>query len=155
LHRLFLAGDDVSDTPSKHTDSESSQRLLLYIEDNAANLALVQVLLERRPDLKLLSATAGYPGIELARAQLPEVIVTDINLPDIDGLALLKVLREDPATARIPVIALSSGAFPRQIEKGLEAGFFRYLTKPFQLPDFMRQLDEALHVSARNATVVS
>lgn len=145
----------MSDTPEKHAESESSQRLLLYIEDNAASRALVQGLLERRPDLKLLSATAGYPGIELARAQLPEVIVTDIHLPDIDGLALLKALREDPATARIPVIALSSDAFPHQIEMGLEAGFFRYLTKPFQLPDFMRQLDEALHVAARNAAVAS
>jgi CheY-like chemotaxis protein len=120
------------------------QRVLLYIEDNAANLELVEQLIERRSDLILLSAKAGYPGIELARSRLPEVILMDINLPDINGLAILELLRNDPVTAGIPIIALSSDAFPRHIEKGLEAGFFRYMTKPYRIDDFMQQLDETL-----------
>ncbi len=120
------------------------QRVLLYIEDNAANLQLVEQLIGRRSDLTLLSAVAGYPGMDLARSRLPEVILMDINLPDINGIEILELLRNDPVTASIPVIALSSDAFPRQVEKGLEAGFFRYLTKPYRIDDFMQQLDETL-----------
>ena len=105
-------------------------RTLLYVEDNPANLKLVEQLIARRPDLRLLSAQDGNLGIELARASQPDVILMDINLPGISGIEALKILREDPATAHIPVVALSANAMPRDIEKGLEAGFFRYLTKP-------------------------
>ena len=68
----------------------------------------------------------------------------DINLPGISGIQALKILRADPATAHIPVIALSANAIPRDIEKGLEAGFFRYLTKPIKVNEFMDTLDVAL-----------
>jgi CheY-like chemotaxis protein len=68
----------------------------------------------------------------------------DINLPGISGIEALKILREDPATAHIPVVALSANAMPRDIEKGLQAGFFRYLTKPIKVNEFMNTLDEAL-----------
>ena len=68
----------------------------------------------------------------------------DINLPGISGIEALKILREDPATAHIPIVALSANAMPRDIEKGLEAGFFRYLTKPIKVKEFMDILDEAL-----------
>jgi CheY-like chemotaxis protein len=124
---------------------------VLYIEDNAANLNLVAALLGRRSDVEFLSATAGYPGIALARVSMPDVILMDINLPDICGVAILNILRDDPATCHIPLIALSSDAFPRQIEKGLEAGFFRYMTKPFLLTELTRQLNETLaHVATRS-----
>jgi CheY-like chemotaxis protein len=103
---------------------------MLYVEDNPANLALVEQLIARRGDLKLLTAIDAPLGIELARAYLPDVILMDINLPGISGYGALKLLRDDPATAHIPVLALSANAMPRDIEKGLEAGFFRYLTKP-------------------------
>ena len=68
----------------------------------------------------------------------------DINLPGMNGIQALKILAEDPATAHIPVIALSANAMPRDIEKGLEAGFFRYLTKPIKVAELMNTLDEAL-----------
>jgi CheY-like chemotaxis protein len=68
----------------------------------------------------------------------------DINLPGISGLKALRVLAEDPATAHIPVVALSANAIPRDIEKGLEAGFFRYLTKPIKVNEFLATLDVAL-----------
>jgi CheY-like chemotaxis protein len=93
---------------------------------------LVETLVARRGDWKLLTTLNGRQGIEMASLHKPDVILTDINLPDISGLAALKILRENPATADIPVIALSSNAYPPQIEEGLEAGFFRYLTKPFR-----------------------
>jgi CheY-like chemotaxis protein len=68
----------------------------------------------------------------------------DINLPGISGIQALRILAEDPATAHIPVVALSANAMPRDIEKGLEAGFFRYLTKPIKVDEFMDTLDVAL-----------
>ena len=119
-------------------------RTLLYVEDNPANLKLVEQLIARRPDMRLLTARDGNLGIELARANQPEVILMDINLPGISGIEALKILREDPATAHIPVVALSANAMPRDIEKGLEAGFFRYLTKPIKVNEFMDTLDVAL-----------
>jgi PAS domain S-box-containing protein len=126
------------------------QPTLLYVEDNPANLALVEELIARRGDLKLLTAIDGHLGIELARAYLPDVILMDINLPGISGYGALKLLRDDPATARIPVLALSANAVPRDIEKGMEAGFFRYLTKPIQVREFMDALDVALRHAAAN-----
>ena len=119
-------------------------RTLLYVEDNPANLKLIEQLIARRPDMRLLSARDGNLGIQLARANHPEVILMDINLPGISGIEALKILREDPGTAHIPVVALSANAMPRDIEKGLLAGFFRYLTKPIKVNEFMNTLDEAL-----------
>jgi len=119
-------------------------RTLLYVEDNPANLKLIEQLMTRRPDIRLLSARDGNTGIQLARANLPALILMDINLPGISGIEALKILREDPATAHIPVIALSANAMPRDIEKGLQAGFFRYLTKPIKIHEFMDTLEAAL-----------
>jgi len=120
------------------------RRTLLYVEDNPANLELVEQLVARRPELRLLGAADGTLGIEFARACLPEVILMDINLPGISGLEAMKILRADPATAHIPVIALSANAVPRDIEKALEAGFFNYITKPIRVDHFMVAVDEAL-----------
>ncbi len=124
--------------------THSPQHTLLYVEDNPANLMLVEDLMARRPDIRLLSARDGYSGIEIARASLPDVILMDINLPGISGIRALKILAEDPITRHIPVVALSANAMPRDIEKGLEAGFFRYLTKPIKVNEFMDTLDLAL-----------
>ena len=119
-------------------------RTLLYVEDNPANLMLVEDLIARRPDIRLVSARDGISGIEMAQAEKPDVILMDINLPGISGIEALRVLVTDRATAHIPVIALSANAMPRDIEKGLEAGFFRYLTKPIKVNEFMDTLDIAL-----------
>jgi PAS domain S-box-containing protein len=127
--------------------SGASLRTLLYVEDNPANLRLVEKLIARRPDLRLLSAIDGNRGVEVARTCQPDVILMDINLPGISGIEALKILREDKATAHIPVIALSANAIPRDIEKGLEAGFFRYLTKPIKVNEFMDTLNVALEFS--------
>jgi CheY-like chemotaxis protein len=126
-------------------------RTLLYVEDNPANLMLVEDLIARRPDIRLLSAADGNRGIEIARASRPDVILMDINLPGISGIQALKILRADPATAHIPVVALSANAIPRDIEKGLEAGFFRYLTKPIKVNQFMAALDVALKFATNGA----
>jgi PAS domain S-box-containing protein len=127
--------------------ADAQLRTLLYVEDNPANLMLVEDLIARRPDIRLLSAADGYRGIEIAHASRPDVILMDINLPGISGIQALKILRADPATAHIPVVALSANAMPRDIEKGLAAGFFRYLTKPIKVNEFMNTLDVALNFS--------
>ena len=124
-------------------------RTLLYVEDNPANLKLIEQLIARRPDMRLLSARDGTLGIQLARANQPDVILMDINLPGISGIEALKILRDDPATAHIPVVALSANAMPRDIEKGLQAGFFRYLTKPIKVNEFMDTLEAALEFAAQ------
>lgn len=126
-------------------------RTVLCVEDNPANLLLIDKLLARRADLRLLSARDGHRGIEIARAARPDVILMDINLPGISGLQALRLLAEDPLTAAIPVVALSANAMPRDIEKGLEAGFFRYLTKPIKVPEFMATLDLALALAQTRA----
>ena len=126
-------------------------RTLLYVEDNPANLKLVEQLIARRPDMQLLSARDGNVGIQLARASQPDVILMDINLPGISGIEALKILREDAATSHIPVVALSANAMPRDIEKGLQAGFFRYMTKPIKVAEFMDTLEVALEFAAQQA----
>jgi len=124
-------------------------RTLLYVEDNPANLKLIEQLIARRRDIRLLSARDGNTGIQLARAHQPDVILMDINLPGISGIEALKILQEDATTAHIPVMALSANAMPRDIEKGLQAGFFRYLTKPIKVHEFMSTLDAALEFAAQ------
>jgi CheY-like chemotaxis protein len=117
---------------------------LLYVEDNPENLKLVEQIIARRPEMSLLTAVTGMSGIEIARASHPDVILMDINLPELNGFEALKILRSDPITVHIPVIALSANAMTRDIKKGMEAGFFRYMTKPIKVNEFMEALDEAL-----------
>ena len=126
-------------------------RLLLYIEDNPANLKLIEQLIARRPDLRLLTAQNGKDGISLARGYLPDVILMDINLPGISGIEAMKIIRLDPTTAHIPIVALSANAIPRDIEKGIEAGFFRYLTKPIKVNEFTETLNVALEFASTNS----
>jgi CheY-like chemotaxis protein len=141
-HAAAAAEPAVVAQAQVHADAQL--RTLLYVEDNPANLMLVEDLIARRPDIRLLSAADGNRGIEIARASRPDVILMDINLPGISGIQALKILRADPATAHIPVVAVSANAIPRDIEKGLAAGFFRYLTKPIKVNEFMDTLDVAL-----------
>jgi PAS domain S-box-containing protein len=121
---------------------------LLYVEDNPANLKLIEQIVARSPDIGLLTARDGLEGVKLARAKQPDVILMDINLPGISGIEALKILREDPATAHIPVVALSANAMLGDIDKALQAGFFRYLTKPIKVREFMETLEVALEFAA-------
>jgi len=143
----LAAGNAMSSEPALQTQENATPRILLYVEDNPANLMLVEQIIESHPQVRMLSARDGNLGIALARAHLPDVILMDINLPGIGGIQALKILRKDPATMHIPVVAISANAMPRDIEKGLEAGFFRYLTKPIKINEFMNALDDALKLS--------
>ena len=125
----------------------STVRTLLYVEDNEANMELVAQLIARRSDIRLLRAEDGVRGLAMARTHLPDVILMDINLPGISGQQALGLLHDDPMTTHIPVLALSANAMPRDVEKGLEAGFFRYLTKPIKIAEFMLALDQGLELA--------
>jgi PAS domain S-box-containing protein len=141
----LLADKDDSDVSSaKRTHRGMREHTLLYVEDNPANMKLVEQILRRDPSIRLLTATDGASGVETARASIPDVVLMDINLPDMSGIQALAMLRSDPATANIPVLAVSANAMPRDIEKGLQAGFFRYVTKPINVDDFIDALDLAL-----------
>jgi CheY-like chemotaxis protein len=89
----------------------------------------------------------------MARTHLPQVILMDINLPGLSGVEVLKILRQDPATRHIPVLALSANAMPLDIVKGLSAGFFRYVTKPFKVEEFLKALDLALAFALANSAL--
>jgi CheY-like chemotaxis protein len=117
---------------------------LLYVEDNPANLKLVEQIIERHPNMNLLTATNGNTGVQLARKHLPDVILMDINLPGINGFEALEILKHDSKTAHIPIIAVSANAMPSDIKKGIDAGFFRYITKPIRVNELMVVLNLAL-----------
>ncbi len=125
---------------------------VLYVEDNPANLMLVQRLLARRPGWNLLTATDGARGIEIARQAQPDVVLMDINLPGINGFQAMAMLAADLSTTHIPVVGLSANAMRHDIARGREAGFFRYLTKPIKVAALMETLEEALALNATNPT---
>jgi CheY-like chemotaxis protein len=149
--QLAVDRTETAASPQAQAVQGAPLRTLLYVEDNPANLMLIEQLVARRQDLRLLTARDGNLGIQLARAKQPDVILMDINLPGISGIDALSILRGDPATAHIPVVALSANAMPRDIEKGLQAGFFRYLTKPIKVNEFMHTLDGALEFARQEA----
>jgi len=125
---------------------------LLYIEHHAESFGLVEQLLAGRKDLLLLHATDLSLGIKLARSKKPEVILINIDVPGfdagLDAVELMKLLRADAAMQAAPILALSANAAPAAIVRGLEAGFFHYLTKPIQAGALMEALDYALEFAA-------
>ena len=123
-------------------------RTILYIEDNPANLRLMESIIKRIRGITLLTAKEAERGIALAREHVPAVIVMDINLPGLDGFEALKRLRRSKKTRAIPVVALSASAYPRDIERGLQAGFRHYLVKPINVDEVVAVLSEALDEAA-------
>ncbi|WP_426087839.1 ATP-binding protein [Janthinobacterium sp. PSPC1-1] len=117
---------------------------LLYVEDNPANLTLVEEIVRYCPQLQLLTATDGRLGVAMARTHLPQLILMDINLPHVNGTDALKLLRADPRTAHIPVIALTANAMPGDVERSMALGFYRYLTKPINLDEFTEAINSTL-----------
>lgn len=128
---------------------EKRLKTLLYVEDNPANMKLLENIISRYPDIQLLKAVDGLSGVEIARTALPDVILMDINLPGINGFEALSILRANTATTHIPVIALSANAMPLDIEKGLKADFFRYITKPIRVNELMSSINLALETTER------
>jgi CheY-like chemotaxis protein len=148
-HLSMEGGEAAAALAEPHVPNGEQLHTLLYVEDNPANLKLVEQIIARHPNMRLLTAVNGNSGIEIARASLPEVILMDINLPGINGFEALKILRSDPVTAHIPVIAVSANAMPLDVERGLKAGFFRYITKPIKVNEIMEALNVALEFAEK------
>jgi protein-histidine pros-kinase len=132
------------ETPAVPIQQDDSRALVLYVEDNPASLRLVEEILSYRNDLQLISATDALKGIKMAQVHRPRIILMDNNLPGMDGLQALSMLRADARTTHIPVIALTANAMPQAIAEGLEKGFFRYVTKPIRIEDLTQAIDQAL-----------
>ena len=138
------AAAEAASPPEQAGPASHLRQDILCIEDNPANLRLIERILARREDIRLLTANVPSLGLELARAHRPGLILLDINLPDMDGYAVMKCLQENPATRDIPVVAISANAMPKDLERGKAAGFADYLTKPLDVPRFTRVIDEMI-----------
>ncbi len=117
---------------------------IVYVEDNPANLRLVEQILMSRPNVQLFSAHEPYLGLDLIRAHKPALVLLDINLPHMDGYEMLEVIRSNPETRHIPVIAVSAAATHGDVKRGLAAGFADYVSKPLDIRKFMAILDRML-----------
>ena len=117
---------------------------LLYVEDNLANLALVETILLPRPTWRLVPALQGRLGLELAQRHAPDLILLDLHLPDLPGREVLRLLRADPRTRRTPVVVITADATPGTAEALLAEGATAFLTKPLDVRAFLSTVDRAL-----------
>jgi CheY-like chemotaxis protein len=125
---------------------------IVHIEDNLANVELVERVLAQRPDITVVPAMQGRMGIDLARRHHPALILLDLNLLDIPGSEVLKILRDDPLTADIPVAIVSADAMPRQVQRLLSSGAVDYLTKPIDIHRLLALVDDAVARASGRAT---
>jgi len=121
---------------------EEKERTILYVEDNLSNLALIEQVFAEQPHLRLITARQGQMGIDLARRHSPDLVLLDLHLPDLPGWEVLSHLRRDEATCEIPVVIISADATSRQVERLMAAGARGYLTKPIDLQEFLRVINE-------------
>lgn len=144
------AGDTAGKADRTNAGSSSAYNVL-YIEDDAVNFKLVEQILENRPGLELMHATNAITGLQLARTHRPQLILLDLNLPDLHGSEVLRRLQQENATARIPVVVISADATPSQIERLLAAGARNYLTKPIGIQNFLAVVDEFVDAATERA----
>ena len=134
-------------------EHDGMEQSILHIEDNLSNVRLIEQVLVQRPNVELIPAMQGRLGLELAKEHQPMLILLDLNLPDIAGEEVLQQLRDDPRTANIPVVIVSADASPRQVQRLLATGARSYLTKPIDVRELLRHIDEA--AAARAAAVAT
>ncbi len=133
---------EIEASPSQPRPSR--EYTLLYVEDQDLNLRLVERIVLHRPEYKLLSAMQGRLALDLAREHRPDLILLDLNLPDMTGDEILRQLKLDPDLRQIPVVIISADAMGERVEKLLEMGALDYLTKPYRVADFFRVIEKAL-----------
>ena len=136
---LLCQGDKLNSL-----NEDSMMKKIVYVEDNPTNLRLVEQILCSRHDVEFLSAITAEEGIEVIRQELPDLVLMDINLPGMSGFDALAVLRSDEITGKIPVIALSANAMTHDVARGQKESFDKYLTKPFDVVEFLDTIDEML-----------
>ncbi len=144
----LATGEDQDLSDDIRNDNKTSrtnvQRVILYVEDNPANMKLIEEVFAKDPKIKLLKATNAEDGLQLARQNTPDIIILDLNLPGMDGYEALAKLRKTENTKHTPAFALSAAAMPRDVERGLHAGFERYLTKPIRITDLREAVNKTL-----------
>lgn len=138
--------------PTGAGPSVRPSRTLLYIEDNLSNLKLVEHILARRPEVRLHAAMQGRLGLELIREHRPDLVLLDLNLPDISGAEVLSTMRNDVSTRDIPVVIISADATSHQIDRLIEAGARAYMTKPLDVQRFLDVVDESLEGDPLNGS---
>ncbi|HKX94380.1 MAG TPA: ATP-binding protein, partial [Methylibium sp.] len=149
---IDLPGDRLAPGPAPRTTGFGElaeppverPALVLYVEDNPANVDLMRHIVDRHAHIRLITAPSAALGLDLARSHRPDLILMDIHLPDVSGYTALARLQEDPATRDIPVMAITANAMPGESDKALDAGFVDYLTKPLDVSRFDVLLRSAL-----------
>ena len=126
------------------TSPKYHRRLVHYVEDNETNVEVMRGIMAQRPQVELGVSTTGLDGLAAIRARRPDLLLLDMNLPDISGMELLRHLKAAPDTADLPVVVVSADALSQQIEAALRAGASHYLTKPVSIAELMKVLDELL-----------
>jgi CheY-like chemotaxis protein len=146
VHEAAVAtpGPVTAEKQSRPALGGEKHKLVVYVEDNPANVTFMRDVLGEFDGIEIVTAPTAEMGIELARGRRPDVVIMDINLPGISGLEALRVLREDPLTRDIPVIALTAAASERDQQRGVQAGFYRYLTKPVKVDELVAALEGLL-----------
>ncbi len=129
----------------KKLDETASQYSVLYVEDDPANMQLMEMMIGRIGNTKLLTAYNAEQGLDLARSKKPDLILMNINLPGMNGIEALKQLQDMAGTKDIPVIAITAAALPRDLEAGLKAGFRNYITKPIKVSEFIQTIEGTLY----------
>lgn len=152
LTRVAAAKRDV---PPAARRSEEDKRTILYVEDNLSNLTLIEQMLAERPHIQLMTAMQGQLGIELARQHSPDLILLDLHLPDLPGWDVLAHLQREESTRDIPVVIISADATSRQIDRLMEAGARAYLTKPLDMLEFYRVINEMAIPRPRHESVAA
>ena len=145
-----LVGTPARRDPILEPRSYPVPRTVLYIEDTVAIVELVTMMLSRRPSITVLSSTTGQEGIAIARRAMPDLILLDLNLPDISGAEVMRTLLSDPATRAIPVVVLSADATPQQFDRLSRMGARAYLTKPVPMRTLLETVD--MHIEPVLAT---
>ena len=137
-----------SDTAEKDTTKEQNNNAVhtvLCIEDNPANMQLMEAVMARFNGAKLVTAPTAEIGLNIARNEPPDLILMDINLPGMNGIEALSHLKGDQRTSAIPVIAITAAAMPKEVKAGKQAGFVDYITKPINIPEFTKSIEDTLN----------
>ena len=139
----MLKQDEVETTVSAEIVNvgDNQSRTVLYIEDNPANMVLMKEIVGRLSNLTMLTAPDAETSLDVAKNQIPDLILMDINLPGMDGVEALAKLRLEDKTKSIPVIALSAAVMPHEIKRGKEAGFEEYITKPINVAEILAAIN--------------
>lgn len=126
------------------TPASATGRTVLYIEDNAANILVMEGVFKRLDGFELTTVNNGAEGIKRAKSMKPDVILLDLYLPGMDGFQVFEVLRGDEGTAKIPVIAITAAAVPELIQEAMDMGFDAYVTKPFDFRELVALINKQI-----------